>query len=212
MSTPTRSRFAPLFVPNLIGYGRLVCLIIAVATAFEHPWLAAVCMCLCIWGDFFDGRIARKLGQTSAFGQLLDFITDHYVLNLAMYLILCRLYPQWWLAVLFVAVADGSAHAGWTYLALLRGSSSHRSSAFTKVRLIELYYRGPVLSVTVGFYQFTMLALYCAAQIPDLHQLWLALLLVFAPGFLFKLAVHCVKVYLCFFELRFESVREEELV
>ena len=65
-----------LFVPNLIGYARVV---LAAASLFFMPWHPKFCTCLytvsCLL-DAVDGQAARALGQTSKFGAVLDMVTD----------------------------------------------------------------------------------------------------------------------------------------
>lgn len=197
-------RFALLFVPNLMGYARLACVLVMALTAFSHPVIAATAFAIAAWGDYFDGMVARKLGQTSAFGQLLDFVSDNFVANLVTYLVLSRLYTDGWLAVVAIAVLDASAHAAWTYLTLLRGAESHRGEKAQTNKILALYYRGPMLTLTVGFYQFALFTAYCAAQFPDLRNVWIALAVLCAPFAAFKVLVHATKLYQATYELRYE--------
>ena len=65
-----------LFVPNLIGYLRVVT---AAASLYYMPIHPKACLLLyfvsCIL-DAVDGQAARALNQTSKFGAVLDMVTD----------------------------------------------------------------------------------------------------------------------------------------
>ncbi|KAG1756510.1 CDP-alcohol phosphatidyltransferase-domain-containing protein [Suillus paluster] len=65
-----------LFVPNLIGYTRIILAGLSLHFMSYHPkycTLAYVISCLL---DAVDGQVARALGQTSKFGAVLDMVTD----------------------------------------------------------------------------------------------------------------------------------------
>jgi CDP-diacylglycerol--inositol 3-phosphatidyltransferase len=65
-----------LFPSNLIGYLRVI---LAAASLCIMPLYPRVCTVLyftsCIL-DAVDGQVARRLGQTSKFGAVLDMVTD----------------------------------------------------------------------------------------------------------------------------------------
>jgi len=65
-----------LYVPNLIGYARVACLIISLYYALSNYSVCVVFYCLAFTGDLFDGIAARKFNQTSQYGAVLDMITD----------------------------------------------------------------------------------------------------------------------------------------
>ena len=55
------------------------------------------------WTDFFDGYIARRLGQESELGRLLDPLADRiYIVALALALVAVGALP-WWLTAAIVA-------------------------------------------------------------------------------------------------------------
>jgi cardiolipin synthase len=55
------------------------------------------------WTDFFDGYIARRLGQESELGRLLDPLADRiFIVALALALVAVGALP-WWLTALIVA-------------------------------------------------------------------------------------------------------------
>lgn len=70
-----------LFVPNLIGYARIVLALASLVYMGRHPKYCTVLYCISCLLDAFDGMAARALGQSTKFGAVLDMITDRYVLT-----------------------------------------------------------------------------------------------------------------------------------
>lgn len=141
-----------LFVPNLIGYGRIVCTIASflVMIGFPKRWLLAVILYLASFvGDLFDGVMARRLNQCSTFGGVLDMITDRCS-TLGLFFILAGEYtaedatlpfPLFRTAFLFLAVLDISSHWVQTYSASSSGHH-HKSDQGNEGRsiLVRWYY------------------------------------------------------------------------
>ena len=74
--------------------------IVLFAWPFEHhAYWATALFCVAMATDFFDGRIARRHGRTSALGSLLDPVADK-VLVLAVLVMLIgeRVVPAWMVA------------------------------------------------------------------------------------------------------------------
>lgn len=78
-----------LTVANALTFSRLLLLpVIVVAVTTRHGWLAVGAMALVLLTDLLDGRLARRLGQASAFGKALDSTVDFvliYSLFIAFY-------------------------------------------------------------------------------------------------------------------------------
>ena len=95
--TTTTPEDVLVYVPNLIGYGRVLCTLCSLtimliidnnnnnggddgdkssSSNLVLPYIAIVLYVSSFVGDLFDGMIARKLSQTSEFGGLLDMVTD----------------------------------------------------------------------------------------------------------------------------------------
>jgi len=76
-------------IPNVLTAARLVLLPIIVAgIATEHGWVAVVAMGIGLVTDLLDGRIARRMRTTTAFGKSLDSTVDFvfiYSLFIALY-------------------------------------------------------------------------------------------------------------------------------
>ncbi|KAK4014090.1 hypothetical protein OUZ56_026635 [Daphnia magna] len=67
----------PFYVPNLIGYARLVLIIAAHHIKDESPETAVLLYAIFAACDGIDGYAARKLNQCSSFGAWLDVIIDN---------------------------------------------------------------------------------------------------------------------------------------
>jgi phosphatidylglycerophosphate synthase len=67
-------------VPNQLTAGRLVLLpLLWVCALQDRPRAVGVGLALCFFLDFGDGFIARRLGQTSAFGSKFDSVVDGFI-------------------------------------------------------------------------------------------------------------------------------------
>jgi len=67
----------------------------------NHNYWGTVVFCIAMATDWFDGRIARRSGQTSSFGSLLDPVADK-VLVLATLVVLIDegVFPAWMVAAI----------------------------------------------------------------------------------------------------------------
>jgi len=82
-----------LFVPNIIGYVRIILLILS-CYFMHHQWTTAVfCYIASVLLDAVDGHAARYFSQTSQFGAILDQLTDRYVPT-SIYLAICNVFQM----------------------------------------------------------------------------------------------------------------------
>ncbi|EED90962.1 phosphatidylinositol synthase, partial [Thalassiosira pseudonana CCMP1335] len=68
-----------LYIPNLIGYIRVIFTLLSLILMICIPdlWAFAIILYVSSFvGDLFDGMAARRFGQCSTFGGLLDMVTD----------------------------------------------------------------------------------------------------------------------------------------
>lgn len=68
-----------LFIPNLIGYARILAALTSfvVMVVFPEHWASAILLYIANFaGDLVDGIAARTFYQTSTFGSVLDMVTD----------------------------------------------------------------------------------------------------------------------------------------
>lgn len=80
----------PLNFPNLLTWTRIVLVPLVVGAFYlpipraEQNLLATIAFTLAAMTDWFDGWLARKLGQTSAFGAFLDPVADKLMVTAAL--------------------------------------------------------------------------------------------------------------------------------
>ena len=77
--TATTAGNVLLYIPNIIGYLRVVLTLLSITLMIIFPthWkIAIICYISSFVGDLFDGMAARKFNQCSTFGGLLDMVTD----------------------------------------------------------------------------------------------------------------------------------------
>lgn len=65
-----------LFVPNLIGYARIILALVSFYTMQDRPITTLVLYFLSTFLDAFDGYAARRFNQSTRFGAMLDQLTD----------------------------------------------------------------------------------------------------------------------------------------
>ena len=64
-------------IPNMITSGSVFCGVSSlILTAHERFIPAALLICFAVFFDVMDGRVARSLGGSSAFGEELDSLAD----------------------------------------------------------------------------------------------------------------------------------------
>jgi CDP-diacylglycerol--inositol 3-phosphatidyltransferase len=68
-----------LYVPNLLGYARIMLALAGLHASIQHPWTAFSLWILSASLDLIDGILARALKQTSKFGVLLDIGADNFL-------------------------------------------------------------------------------------------------------------------------------------
>ena len=132
-----------LFVPNLIGYSRVLFTLTSFVLMlhFDEQWVIAILFYfLSFAGDLFDGIAARKLNQTSTFGGLLDMITDRCS-TLGLLYVLGVLQESFRLVYLLLIVLDISSH--WCQMYSSIGSGHHKSKESNTGRnfIVRWYYQ-----------------------------------------------------------------------
>ncbi|WWC99441.1 hypothetical protein V866_006344 [Kwoniella sp. B9012] len=139
-----------LFVPNLIGYVRVLTAAASLVFMPYHPkWCTTLYFVSCML-DAFDGMAARALGQTSKFGAVLDMVTDRCA-TACLLTFLTSVYPNWSLLFMFLITLDFSSHYIHMYSSLVTGSSSHKTVTSDVSRILWYYYND---SRTLFFFCF----------------------------------------------------------
>ncbi|KAJ9090843.1 hypothetical protein QFC20_007804 [Naganishia adeliensis] len=139
-----------LFVPNIIGYSRIVLAAFALFYMPYHPKACTLLYGISCLLDAVDGQAARALGQTSKFGAVLDMVTDRCT-TAGLLCYLASAYPSYALLFQFLIALDFASHYIHMYASLLTGSSSHKTVTSDVSRILWYYYND---SRTLFFFCF----------------------------------------------------------
>lgn len=183
-----------LYVPNLIGYFRILLLFCSLYYMLSNQRLAMLLYSGSYLLDAFDGLAARLLNQSSLFGGMLDMITDR-VSTMCLIMTLGHLYPDHFFALQVLLSLDIASHWLHFFSSNLQGKSSHKSSFNSETNfLVRLYYENKlILTSTCAMEQI----FYCSLAIAHFEKeallLWPAFLS--APALLFKNYINLVQIY-----------------
>ncbi|XP_071402048.1 CDP-diacylglycerol--inositol 3-phosphatidyltransferase [Centroberyx affinis] len=136
-----------LFVPNLIGYARIVLALLSFYLMPCCPVSAVFCYLLSALLDAFDGHAARALNQSTKFGAMLDMLTDRCA-TMCLLVNLALLYPSYTFLFQLSMCLDIASH--WLHLhsSMMKGSASHKTIDLSGNPILRIYYTSrPVLFV-----------------------------------------------------------------
>ncbi|ORY05959.1 CDP-diacylglycerol--inositol 3-phosphatidyltransferase [Basidiobolus meristosporus CBS 931.73] len=128
-----------LFVPNIIGYSRIVLAAISLYYMPDAPVFCVALYSLSCLLDAVDGQAARYFGQCSKFGAVLDMVTDRCTTTCLM-CYLAQVYPKWSLLFQFLISLDLSSHYMHMYSTLSSGVSSHKVISKKQNFILRAYY------------------------------------------------------------------------
>ncbi|GAA6026734.1 hypothetical protein JCM8097_005821 [Rhodosporidiobolus ruineniae] len=148
------------FVPNLIGYTRVILGGAALTYMPTHPKFCTVAYCISALLDAVDGQAARALGQTSKFGSILDMVTDRCMTS-CLLCFLASAYPRFALLFMFLISLDFSSHYIHMYASIISGSRSHKTVTKKNSRILYSYYNNSLTLFTFcAFNELFFVALY----------------------------------------------------
>ncbi|KAL2078804.1 hypothetical protein ACEWY4_026489 [Coilia grayii] len=136
-----------LFVPNLIGYARIVLALLSFYLMPCCPAPAVFCYLLSALLDAFDGHAARALNQGTKFGAMLDMLTDRCA-TMCLLVNLALLYPSYTFLFQLSMSLDIASH--WLHLhsSMMKGATSHKTIDLSGNPILRIYYTSrPVLFV-----------------------------------------------------------------
>jgi len=131
------------YVPNLVGYLRVLSAGYAFAVARTDPTSFAIAYLFSFVCDDLDGRLARALGQCSTFGVVLDMVTDR-VATTCLLALLGAQTPCLLLPALLLIALDIASHWFQMFATMSQGSKTHKDTS-SKSLLVRLYYRHRLL-------------------------------------------------------------------
>jgi len=134
-----------LFVPNLIGYARIILALISFYFMPTDYIIATTCYFLSSFLDAFDGYAARWLNQSTKFGAMLDQLTDRCG-TLCLCFVLSYFYPAYMFWFQVSTAIDIAGHWIHLHTTLLEGKTSHKFVDASGNPIMHLYYTSrPVL-------------------------------------------------------------------
>lgn len=135
----TESENIFLFVPNIIGYGRVILALISFYFMPTNHVIASWCYITSALLDAVDGHAARYFNQSTKFGAILDQLTDR-VGTMCLLVTLCLFYPSYTFWFQLSMAIDIACH--WIYLhtTLLQGKTSHKFIDMSENPIMRLYY------------------------------------------------------------------------
>lgn len=195
-----------LYVPNLIGYARILANLVAFGFAFTNKKLFAGLYLMSFICDELDGRFARLLNQTSTFGAVLDMVTDR-VSTAGLLVVLSHNYKSCFGLFLGLLALDIASHWLQMYSMFLASKASHKDVADSKSKLLKAYYQHRMFMgyCCVGA-EVLYLILYIIAEeqfssvLDVVHNAatrsspWLILGLVALPGWAIKQLVNFLQI------------------
>lgn len=128
-----------MFIPNLIGYGRIVLALLSFWFMPTNHIAASWCYILSGLLDAVDGHAARALGQSSKFGAMLDMLTDRCA-TMCLLATLCTFYPSATFLFQISMTIDISCHWLHLHTSLLEGKTSHKFMDPTGNWFMHKYY------------------------------------------------------------------------
>lgn len=175
-----------VFVPNLIGYARIVLAIVSFYFMPTCPKISISCYLLSAFLDAFDGHAARLLNQGTKFGTMLDMLTDRCA-TMCLCVVLAMFYPSWAIFFQLSMSLDIASHWLHMHASMMKGSNSHKSIDLSGNPILRLYYTSrPVLFVMCAGNELFFSMLYLLNFYEDTTGALKVILYISTPIFIAK--------------------------
>lgn len=137
-----------LYVPNIIGYTRILLLGLSFYYILHQHRLAMILYSASYSLDALDGLTARLFNQSSLFGSILDMLTDR-VSTMCLLMTLGHLYTNYFFVLQILLAIDIVSHWLHFFSANIQGKTSHKSSDGETSFLVRLYYENKIILTSV---------------------------------------------------------------
>eukprot|EP00049_Salpingoeca_infusionum_P026866 m.28546 g.28546 ORF g.28546 m.28546 type:complete len:225 (+) comp9049_c0_seq2:116-790(+) len=148
-----------LFVPNLIGFLRVILGIASLFFMTTQPIVAMALYWSSAFADVFDGMAARHFNQSTTFGAVLDMVSDRCT-TLCLWFTCAQFYPDYVVYFQLLAILDISSHWFQMYDALTQGKTSHKLIKLDENPVLRFYYWKPVLFSLCSANELFFMAIY----------------------------------------------------
>ncbi|RAL13874.1 CDP-alcohol phosphatidyltransferase family protein [Aspergillus homomorphus CBS 101889] len=137
-------------LPNLIGYARVVFAIASLHYMPYHPRTCSLLYSVSCLLDALDGAAARRLGQSTQFGAVLDMIIDRCTTT-CLLVFLATAFPRWSMVFQALISLDYSSHYIHMYATLAMGGQrqSHKDIDQSRPWVMRAYYSNRKVLFTV---------------------------------------------------------------
>ncbi|KAK2168626.1 hypothetical protein LSH36_15g03061 [Paralvinella palmiformis] len=192
-----------IFVPNLIGYVRVILALIAFYYMPTDCVMATSCYIISGLLDAVDGHAARMLNQSSRFGALLDMVTDRCA-TMCLLVVLCLFYPAYTFLFQLSMIIDIASHWIHVQSSLMKGIDSHKKMDLSANPILRHYYNNKkVLFLACAgnelFYSMLYLMHFTPGPMlplgPLSFGLWTLICIICAPIAFAKTGVSLVQLY-----------------
>ena len=96
MSTPK------LNLPTILTLSRIVLIPVFIAVVYQHPFWGAIIFSIASITDFLDGYFARRSGQVTKFGIILDPLADKFLVISALVVLVDMARLSAWMAIIII--------------------------------------------------------------------------------------------------------------
>ncbi|THV82200.1 CDP-diacylglycerol-inositol 3-phosphatidyltransferase PIS [Aureobasidium pullulans] len=154
-----------LFVPNLIGYARIILTVVSLYFMPVHPRRCSAIYVVSCLLDALDGWAARRFNQGTKFGAVLDMVTDRCTTT-CLLVFLATAMPKWAMLFQLLISLDLASHYMHMYATLSMGGSgqSHKQVDAKRSWLLHLYYTNKIVLFTLcAMNELFFVALYLLA-------------------------------------------------
>ncbi|EMF15423.1 CDP-OH_P_transf-domain-containing protein [Sphaerulina musiva SO2202] len=151
-----------LFIPNLIGYSRIVLAIASLYFMPLHPRRCSFLYSISCLLDAADGIAARKYEQSTRFGAVLDMVTDRCTTT-CLLVFLATAKPAYSVIFQLLISLDLASHYMHMYATLVMGgqTQSHKNVDAKRSWIMNLYYTNKtVLFVACALNELCFIGLY----------------------------------------------------
>lgn len=182
------------FVPNIIGYIRILLLGWSFYHILDHHRFAMLLYFISYSLDALDGLTARLFNQSSLFGSILDMLTDR-VSTMCLLMTLGHLYsPSYFFVIQILLAIDIVSHWLHFFSANIQGKTSHKSQDGETNYCMRLYYENKlVLTSVCAMEQIFFCSLLILYYEHEHYLLWLVFLM--APGVIFKNWINLIQIF-----------------
>ncbi|XP_033216061.1 CDP-diacylglycerol--inositol 3-phosphatidyltransferase [Belonocnema kinseyi] len=210
----TESENIFIFVPNIIGYARVILALISFYFMSTNHVIAICCYVTSALLDAFDGHAARYFNQSTKFGAILDQLTDR-VGTMCLMANLSHFYPDYSFWFLVSMTIDIACH--WIYLhtSLLQGKTSHKFIDMSENPIMSVYYNNRTVlfimcSGNEAFYAALYVLHFTEGPILVGISLFKAICIISAPIALVKTILSLIHGYVACRNLAIIDVKERE--